>query len=133
MATQDPGSVFYKDFDIVFNVHPVTRKLSTLTNSDAIKRSLKNIILTDKLERPYNPEFGSDIKQRLFETHDGTVADDIATDIEFAVKNFEPRAKLLDVRVDERLEENGVIITIVFRATNKTTPDTVSFFVERVR
>tara|TARA_R100001591_G_C4247176_1_gene156144 strand:- start:149 stop:544 length:396 start_codon:yes stop_codon:yes gene_type:complete len=129
----EPNSVFYKDFDIVFNVHPVTRKLSTLTNSDAIKRALKNIILTDKFERPYNPEFGSDVRRRLFETHDGTVADDIATDIELAVKNFEPRAELLDVRVDERLEENGVIITIVFRAENKTTPETVNFFVERIR
>jgi len=129
----DPNSVFYKDFDILFDVHPVTRKLNTLTNSDAIKRALKNIILTDKFERPYNPEFGSDVRQRLFETHDGTVADDIATDVELAIKNFEPRAVLLDVRVEERLEQNGVIITIVFRAENKTTPETVNFFVERVR
>ena len=129
----DPNSVFYKDFDILFDVHPVTRKLNTLTNSDAIKRALKNIILTDKFERPYNPEFGSDVRQRLFETHDGTVADDIATDVELAIKNFEPRAVLLDVRVEERLEQNGVVITIVFRAENKTTPETVNFFVERVR
>jgi len=50
-----------------------------------------------------------------------------------AIKNFEPRAVLLDVRVEERLEQNGVIITIVFRAENKTTPETVNFFVERVR
>ena len=130
---QQPIDVFYKDFDIVFSAHPVTRKLNTLTNSDAIKRSLKNIILTDKLERPYNPEFGSDIRQRLFETHDGTVADDIASDIEFAVKNFEPRVKLLDVRVEERIEENGVMISIVFRAQNKTATETVNFFVERIR
>jgi phage baseplate assembly protein W len=130
---QQPIDVFYKDFDIVFSSHPVTRKLNTLTNSDAIKRSLKNIILTDKLERPYNPEFGSDIRQRLFETHDGTVADDIASDIEFAVKNFEPRVKLLDVRVEERIEENGVMISIVFRAQNKTATETVNFFVERIR
>ena len=128
-----PNSVFYKDFDILFDVHPVTRKLNVLKNSDAIKRALKNIILTDKFERPYNPEFGSDVRQRLFETHDGTVADDIATDIELAIKNFEPRAVLLDVRVEERLEQNGVAITIVFRAENKTTPETVNFFVERVR
>ena len=131
MAT--PNQVVYKDFDIIFDAHPVTRKLNTLTNSDAIKRSLKNIILTDKLERPYNPEFGSDIRRRLFETHDGTVADDIASDIEFAVKNFEPRVKLLDVRVEERIEENGVMISIVFRAQNKTATETVNFFVERIR
>lgn len=129
----NPNQVVYKDFDIIFDAHPVTRKLNTLTNSDAIKRSLKNIILTDKLERPYNPEFGSDIRRRLFETHDGTVADEIASDIEFAVKNFEPRVRLLDVRVDERIEQNGVFITIVFRAVNQTDSELVSFFVERVR
>tara|TARA_R100000697_G_scaffold72567_1_gene84950 strand:- start:140 stop:535 length:396 start_codon:yes stop_codon:yes gene_type:complete len=129
----NPNQVVYKDFDIVFNAHPVTRKLNTLTNSDAIKRALKNLILTDKLERPYNPEFGSDIRRRLFETHDGTVADEIASDIEFAIKNFEPRVRLLDVRVDERLEQNGVFITIVFRAENQTDSEVVNFFVERVR
>jgi phage baseplate assembly protein W len=129
----NPNQVVYKDFDIIFDAHPVTRKLNTLTNSDAIKRSLKNIILTDKLERPYNPEFGSDIRRRLFETHDGTVADEIASDIEFAVKNFEPRVRLLDVRVDERIEQNGVFITIVFRAVNQTESEVVNFFVERVR
>tara|TARA_A100000171_G_scaffold32317_2_gene30707 strand:- start:4160 stop:4555 length:396 start_codon:yes stop_codon:yes gene_type:complete len=129
----NPNQVVYKDFDIIFDAHPVTRKLNTLTNSDAIKRSLKNIILTDKLERPYNPEFGSDIRRRLFETHDGTVADEIASDIEFAVKNFEPRVRLLDVRVDERIEQNGVSITIVFRAVNQTESEVVNFFVERVR
>ena len=129
----NPNQVVYKDFDIIFDAHPVTRKLNTLTNSDAIKRSLKNIILTDKLERPYNPEFGSDIRRRLFETHDGTVADEIASDIEFAVKNFEPRVKLMKVSVDADIEQNGVSITIVFRAVNQTESEVVNFFVERVR
>lgn len=128
-----PKSVVYKDFDIIFDRHPVTRKLNTLTNNEAIKRSLKNIILTNKFERPYSPFFGSDIKNRLFEQLDGNIADDVASDIQYAVSNYEPRVQLLDVRVFENNERNGIEVTIVFRAKNQVSEDNVSFFIERVR
>jgi len=128
-----PKSVVYKDFDIIFDRHPVTRKLNTLTNNDAVKRSLKNIILTNKFERAYSPNFGSDIKSRLFEQFDTNIADDIANDIEFAVSNYEPRVQLIDVLVREVVEENGIEITIKFRAKNQVEIDQLDVFVERVR
>ena len=128
-----PKSVVYKDFDIIFDRHPVTRKLNTLTNNDAVKRSLKNIILTNKFERAYSPNFGSDIKSRLFEQFDNNIADDIANDIEFAVSNYEPRVQLIDVLVREVVEQNGIEITIKFRAKNQVDADQLDVFVERVR
>lgn len=128
-----PKSVVYKDFDIIFDRHPVTRKLNILTNNDAVKRSLKNIILTNKFERAYSPNFGSDIKSRLFEQFDTNIADDIANDIEFAVSNYEPRVQLIDVLVREVVEENGIEITIKFRAKNQVEIDQLDVFVERVR
>ena len=128
-----PKSVVYKDFDIIFDRHPVTRKLNTLTNNDAVKRSLKNIILTNKFERAYSPNFGSDIKSRLFEQFDTNIADDIANDIEFAVSNYEPRVQLIDVLVKEAIEENGIEITIKFRAKNQVETDLLDVFIERVR
>lgn len=128
-----PKSVVYKDFDIIFDRHPVTRKLNTLTNNDAVKRSLKNIILTNKFERAYSPNFGSDIKSRLFEQFDSNIADDIANDIEFAVANFEPRVQLIDVLVREVPEQHGITITIKFRARNQVDVDQLELFIERVR
>ena len=128
-----PKSVVYKDFDIIFDRHPVTRKLNTLTNNDAVKRSLKNIILTNKFERAYSPNFGSDIKSRLFEQFDTNIADDIANDIEFAVANYEPRVQLIDVLVREVPDQHGIEITIKFRARNQVDVDQVDLFVERVR
>ena len=128
-----PKGVTYKDFDITFNTHPVTRKISTLTNNEAVKRSLKNLILTNKFERPYSPVYGSDVRRRLFEPMDGSVADDIANDIEFAVANYEPRVKLIDVSVIERRETNGIEVKITFRCLNQRFPDTVDVFLERVR
>tara|TARA_A100001035_G_scaffold233983_1_gene196932 strand:- start:538 stop:933 length:396 start_codon:yes stop_codon:yes gene_type:complete len=128
-----PKSVVYKDFDIIFDRHPVTRKLNTLTNNDAVKRSLKNIILTNKFERAYSPNFGSDIKSRLFEQFDTNIADDIANDIEFAVANFEPRVQLIDVLVREVPDQHGITITIKFRARNQVDVDQLELFIERVR
>tara|TARA_R100001591_G_scaffold41438_1_gene52839 strand:+ start:61 stop:456 length:396 start_codon:yes stop_codon:yes gene_type:complete len=128
-----PKSLVYKDFDIIFDRHPVTRKLNTLTNNDAVKRSLKNIILTNKFERAYSPNFGSDIKSRLFEQFDTNIADDIANDIEFAVANHEPRVQLIDVLVREVPDQHGIEITIKFRARNQVDVDQLDLFVERVR
>ena len=128
-----PKSVVYKDFDIIFDRHPVTRKLNTLTNNDAVKRSLKNIILTNKFERAYSPNFGSDIKSRLFEQFDTNIADDIANDIEFAVANYEPRVQLIDVLVREVPDQHGIEITIKFRARNQVDVDQLELFIERVR
>jgi len=128
-----PKSVFYKDFDILFEKHPVTRKISTLHNNEAVKRALKSLVLTNKFERAYSPDFGCDIKKRLFEPMDGTVADDIANDVEFAVGNYEPRVKLIEVNVKELRDTNRIEVTIVFRPINQNAIDSVSVFIERVR
>jgi predicted component of type VI protein secretion system len=69
----------------------------------------------------------------LFEQFDTNIADDIANDIEFAVANHEPRVQLIDVLVREVPEQNGIEITIKFRARNQVDVDQVDLFVERVR
>ena len=64
---------------------------------------------------------------------DGTVADDIANDVEFAVANYEPRVKLIEVNVKELRDTNRIEVTIVFRPINQNAIDSVSVFIERVR
>jgi len=127
------NNVVYKDFDILFDKHPVTRKLNTLTNNAAIARSVKNLILTNKGERPYQPFIGGDVRSKLFELNDGTVEQEIKEAIEDAIKEYEPRAELIDVFADQNIDGNSINVTIKFRAVNQTTPVEIQFLLERVR
>ena len=113
------NSVVYKDIDTLFAAHPVTGKLNTLINNAAVARAVKNLVLTNKGERPYQPFIGSDIRRQLFELNDGTVEGEVRQAIEDVIREYEPRAQLS--------------CTIKFRVVNQTDPITVNFFLERVR
>tara|TARA_R100001480_G_scaffold67646_1_gene79077 strand:+ start:405 stop:806 length:402 start_codon:yes stop_codon:yes gene_type:complete len=128
-------NVVYKDFDLLFDVHPVTRKLNTLTNNRAISRALKTLVLTDKGERPYQPFLGGNIRSRLFDIASNglQIETDIKQDIEDVIRNYEPRAELIDVLVDSNIDGNAINVSIKFRAVNQTDPEVVSFFLEKVR
>ena len=128
-------NVVYKDVDLLFDVHPVTRKLNTLTNNRAISRALKTLVLTDKGERPYQPFLGGNIRSRLFDLASNglQIEADIKQDIEDVIRNYEPRAELIDVFVDSNIDGNAINVSIKFRAVNQTAPEVVNFFLEKVR
>ena len=74
-------NIYQKDFNITFDRHPVTRKLNILKNDLAVARSIKNLVLTNKLERPYQPSIGSNVKARLFEESNSLTSDLIQQDL----------------------------------------------------
>ena len=127
------NNVVYKDFDTLFAAHPVTGKLNTLTNNSAVARALKNLILTNKGERPYQPFIGGNVTAKLFELNDGTVEDDIEQSIEDTIREFEPRAELISVRADAEVDKNALTVTIKFRVVNQTSPVEINLFLERIR
>ena len=128
-------NVVYKDVDLLFDKHPVTRKINTLTNNAAISRALKTLVLTDKGERPYQPFLGGNIRSRLFDLASNglQIESDIQADIEDVIREYEPRAELIDVFVNSNIDGNSIDVTIKFRAVNQTDPEVVSFFLTRVR
>ena len=126
-------SVVYKDFDILFDIHPVTRKLNTLTNNAAVSRAVKNLVLTNRGERPYQPFIGGNIRNKLFELDDGTVELEVRQAIEDTIREYEPRAELISVFADPVPDLNLINVTIKFRVVNQTEPQTINFFLERVR
>ena len=127
------NQVVYKDFDTLFDIHPVTRKLNVLTNEDAVIRSVKNLVLTNKGERPYQPFLGCDVRNRLFELNDGFTEDEIVENIQEVIGEYEPRAELIDVIANVRPDQNSVDVTITFRVINQTEISTVNILLEKVR
>ena len=127
------SNVFYKDIDILFGNHPVTRKLNTLTNNAAVARAVKNLILTNKGERPYQPMLGSDVTRQLFELNDGLVENNLQEAIELVIQNYEPRAELESVFVDANNDQHLVTVDITFRVVNQIDPITINVMLERIR
>lgn len=127
------NQVVYKDIDTLFDIHPVTRKLNTLTNNDAVARSIKNLVMTIKGERPYQPFLGCDVTNQLFELNDGFTEDEVGEAITHTINEYEPRAEILDVIVQANADQNSLNVTITFRVINQQDPVSINLILSRVR
>ncbi len=109
---------YYSDFLINFDMNPVTGTLARVINEDSIKQSLKNLILTNRTERPYNPNVGSRINALLFDPLDNFTAENIKNEIKETIEAFEPRAIINEIFVIPDDERNGFTINIIFSTIN---------------
>jgi phage baseplate assembly protein W len=124
---------FYSDFLINFDMNPITGTLARVTNEDSVKQSLKNLILTNRTERPYNPLFGSRISALLFDPLDAFTAQSLKEEITETVKAFEPRVVLNEVFVLPDEDNNGFVVNIIFSTINIPQETRIELFLQRVR
>ena len=123
----------YKDLDLNFRAHPVTKDVVKRTGNAAIIGALKNLILTNLYEKPFQPNFGSRVRGLLFEDVSYITANVLQTEIGNVIKNFEPRVGVDSIRVQANPEQNRYDITIRFFINNLEAPVTINFFLEKVR
>jgi len=123
----------YKDLDLNFKAHPVTKDVVKRTGNAAIIGALKNLILTNPLEKPFQPLYGSKVRSLLFEDVSFITANILQTEINNTIKNFEPRVGVDAIRVQANPEQNRYDITIRFYINNLEAPVTINFFLEKVR
>jgi len=125
--------VQFSDLGITMTAHPITGTVAVKKNADAVIGALKNLILSNRFERPYDPLFGADIRSRLFENFDPIEQVNIEEDIKTAIKNFEPRARVNEVTVVASPNSNRVQISINFFVANQARPITIGLEIERTR
>lgn len=124
----------FADVDIGFRANPVTGDLSLKKGAEAIKQSVRNILLTNRGERPFDPSFGSNIKSQLFENFDPIVETLIREEITSSLSSYEPRVNISNVRVSASADQNSMNITIDFEIQSpERTADSLTFSVERLR
>ena len=122
----------YRDFSLNFYPNPVTGDVSTVSDEKSIAQSMRNIIMTDRYEVPFQPDFGGNIRNMLFELASPFTLDTIKSDIKTAIENYEPRVNIVDLSVNFSNKEDGVNINIVYRARTSTSNISVNFFLKRV-
>lgn len=123
----------YSDLDMTFAIHPIKKDVNKLYGERAIINSMKNLLLTNHYERPFQPYLGSNVKKLLFEPLDDITARTLETEIRNVLKNFEPRVDVIQVFVKADYEKNGFVVKLVFRPISLVTPVEITFFLERVR
>lgn len=104
----------YRDFDLNFSNNPLTNDLTAKADLHAINQSLRNLILTNRYERPFDPQIGSDIRKILFEPMDELTRLDLQDTIKYTINNYEPRVKLLDVIAKDLPDQNSYHIQILY-------------------
>lgn len=123
----------FRDLDLNFTIHPVKKDINVYKNEFAIINSIKNLVLTNHYDRPFQPEIGSNIRRLLFEQVDSVTAAQIEREITEVIGNFEPRAQVSRVNAVPSPDENLYKIRLEFFIINSSDPITINFFLERIR
>ena len=125
--------IVYKDLGLSFIPHPVTKNVAVLKNENAVKRAIRNLILTNQGEQFFNELYGGNITSLLFENFSPITVMEIKASVIDTVQVYEPRATILDVDVIAQSDNNSIKINIVFQINDSPTASTLTFTVERVR
>ena len=123
----------YKDLDLDFGRNTVTNDVNKLTDVESVKRSVRNLINTNHYERPFHPEIGSNLRAMLFENITPQMTHALSKQIDLLIRNFEPRARLVQINVQPFIERNGYRASISFFVVNTPERVEIETFLERLR
>ena len=123
----------FSDLNLLFTPHPSTGDVLIRVDEDAVKNSIKNLVRTRNFERPFNPALGCQVYSLLFENFTPMTAELVRRSIQNVLIVYEPRCRLIDVRVDQGDDANSMAVTIEFQIINSEKPYTVTTFLSRVR
>ena len=115
----------YKDIDLSFVKKTNTGDIFKKTDAAAVKQAVRTLLLCNRFEKPFDPDFGADLRALLFELADGEIDIEIKQKIQRAIGKYEPRVKLLDCIINSQPDRNSISVTVSIKVI--TTEETVSF------
>lgn len=134
MSTKEKRPVrTYHDIDLAFKVNPITQDIGRKVDVDSVKQSLRNLFMYNRGEKPFNPNFGSGVREMLFEPIDYVTAGAIEKEIEFMIRNYEPRVELDAVQVEADPDNHSYQMRIDFHVVATREPQVYTSVLERLR
>jgi|TARA_B100001063_G_scaffold203425_1_gene197597 phage baseplate assembly protein W len=121
------------DLNLDFARNVVTNDIVKIDGVDAVKRSVRNLIQTNFYERPFHPEIGCGVRELLFENFTPVTGIFIQRKVEEVITNYEPRARISSVTVNEQPDRNGIDVTVYFYVMNMPNPVSVTTVLQRIR
>ena len=123
----------YKDLDFTFKQNPNTNDVGIKKDNAAVIQSVLNILRTNNGERPFNYNFGANLRSYLFENMTRITAASMASSINVALKNYEPRIEVLNTNIQARPDSNEVFITVTGRVKSTNEIVDIATTIERLR
>ena len=124
----------YSDLDLFFSMKKASKDVNRVFDIQAVKRSIRNLVLLNHYEKPFHPEIGSGVRDVLFENMTPITAHILTRKIEMVIEQFEPRARLISVTAFPDLDRNEYECTISFYVVNAPTELVdLTVFLERLR
>lgn len=124
----------YSDIDLSLMLHPIKKDIIPLTDRDAIKQSVKNLVLTNFYERPFDGHWkGADLISKLFELNETHASISIQSAIKDVLKRYEPRVKVTYISVVDNSERNSYDITIQYIIRSSLIEDETNLYLTRLR
>src|SRR6266496_499065 len=128
-----PQNRVFKDISLAFGKNPVTGDVVTVTGADAVKRAIKNILMTQTGEVPFFPAYGSRIRNLLFEPMDPITNALLQSEILASIQAFEPRAQIVSLNLTPDEDNNRYQVDLVIRLINQIQPISVTLYLARTR
>jgi len=111
----------YSDLDLFFGQNNKTKDVNIVYDIQAVKRSVRNLVLLNAFDKPFHPEISSGVRGTLFELMTPVTAIILSRQVQDVIENFEPRARLVGVRASPNLERNEYEVSIEFYVVNAPT------------
>ena len=126
----------YKDLSLFFTPNPVSGDVTMVTDVQDIKRSVRNLVMTNRFEKPFHPEVASHVRDLLFERFTPITFNLLRNRIETVLENYEPRVSVTDIEIDDSgqaMDNNNLNVRIFFTLKNDPQIQSVDILLERVR
>jgi len=142
MASYDAGTLtnkskrsarIYKDLNLNFQQNTATKDIQKMLDVESVKRSVRNLINLNHYEKPFHPEIGSNLRAMLFELITPQMSHAISKEIDLLIRNYEPRAKLVQISTMPQFDRNAYAASISFYVQNSPDRIVVESFLERLR
>jgi len=123
----------YADLDLDFQINPITGDINKKTGTDAVKRSIRNLIFTNFYERPFKSSLGSDVTRLLFDNVDVITASLLEDALGRLINTYEPRVEITRLSVYADIDNHGFNVQLEYVILNTETPATFNIFLEKIR
>ena len=121
----------YKDVDLKFGMHPVTKDVTMKSGKWAVLQSVRNIVMLSAGEWRTLPDMGAGLYGMLGENTTPTIQVDVKNKVEDAIALYEPRAELQSVEVSLSDDYHSLAVTITFNVVNDPEPITDTIWLQR--
>ena len=123
----------HRDLDLSLKIHPIRKDLNVLRDDNAVKNAIKNLLITNAFERPFQPQLGANLRGLLFEPADAITKIAIKENIKNVIKDYEPRVRLLSIAINDLSDQNAYRLTVKFLIKENDTQDSVEILLRRLR